>query len=183
MKRALLAENGPEGNGSCTKARIMLCQRCKKQQATVHVTEIINNEKRERHLCEDCAREEGVAIKAQINLQDVLSGMLQAHEAAGEEASLSCPDCGMTYGEFRNQGRLGCPNDYEAFAEPLQEVLQKVHGATEHVGKIPRRAGSDQRAQRELMQLRRRLQQAVEREQYEEAARLRDLIQEKETGG
>jgi len=183
MKWELPSENRPEENGSYAKANTMLCQRCKKQQATVHVTEIISNEKRERHLCEDCAREEGVAIKAQINLQDVLSGMLQAHEAAGEEAGLSCPDCGMTYGEFRSQGRLGCPNDYEAFAKPLQDVLEKVHGATEHVGKMPLRAGADQQAQRELMQLRRQLQEAVEREQYEEAARLRDLIQEKETAG
>ncbi len=161
----------------------MLCQRCKKQPATVHLTEIVNNEKRERHLCEDCAREEGVAIKTQINLQDVLSGMLEAHQAAGEDAGLTCPDCGMTYGEFRNQGRLGCPNDYEAFADPLREVLEKVHGATEHTGKMPHRAGGDPRAQRELMQLRRSLQEAVQREAYEEAARLRDLIQEKESGG
>jgi len=161
----------------------MLCQRCKKQQATVHLTEIINNEKRERHLCEDCAREEGVVLKAQINLQDVLSGMLEAHQAAGEEAGLTCPDCGMTYGEFRSQGRLGCPHDYEIFAEPLQEVLEKVHGAAEHLGKMPARSGADQQAQRELMHLRRDLQDAVQREAYEEAARLRDLIQEKESGG
>ena len=161
----------------------MLCQRCKKQQATVHLTEIVSNEKHERHLCEDCAREEGVALKAQINLQDVLSGMLEAHQAAGEEAGLTCPDCGMTYGEFRSQGRLGCPHDYEIFAEPLQEVLEKVHGATEHLGKMPKRSGADERAQRELMQMRRDLQDAVEREDYEEAARLRDSIQEKETTG
>lgn len=161
----------------------MLCQRCNKQQATIHLTEILNNEKRERHLCEDCAREEGVAIKAQINLQDVLSGMLDAHESAGRDANLRCPDCGITYAEFRNQGRLGCPHDYDVFAEPLHEVLEKVHGATEHTGKLPLRAGCDTRGQRELMQLRRRLQDAVEAERYEEAARLRDLIHEKEAAG
>ena len=161
----------------------MLCQRCQKQQATIHLTEILNNEKRERHLCEDCAREEGVAIKAQINLQDILSGMLEAHESTGRDANLCCPDCGITYAEFRSQGRLGCPHDYEVFAEPLAEVLQKVHGATEHVGKLPQRAGSDSRGQRELMQLRRQLQNAVDAEHYEEAARIRDLIHEKETAG
>ncbi|HUU11163.1 MAG TPA: UvrB/UvrC motif-containing protein [Phycisphaerae bacterium] len=161
----------------------MLCQRCKKQQATIHLTEILHNEKRERHLCEDCAREEGVAVKAQINLQDILSGMLEAHQTAGKEANLTCPDCGITYAEFRNQGRLGCPHDYEVFAEPLREVLQKVHGATEHLGKVPQRAGADTQAQRELLHLRRQLQEAVESEKYEEAARLRDLIQEKEAAG
>ena len=161
----------------------MLCQRCKKQAATIHLTEILQNEKRERHLCEDCAREEGVAVKAQLNLQDILSGMLEAHQTAGKEANLTCPDCGLTYAEFRNLGRLGCPNDYEAFAEPLKEVLEKVHGGTEHLGKVPRRAGAGAHAQRELLQLRRRLQEAIESEQYEEAARLRDLIRNKETAG
>lgn len=161
----------------------MLCQRCKKQQATIHLTEIHQNEKRERHLCEDCAKEEGVAIKAQINLQDVLSGMLEAHQSVSRNANLACPDCGLTYAEFRNQGRLGCPNDYEVFAQPLKEVLEKVHGATEHAGKVPRRAGSDTQAQRMLMQLRRQLQEAVEAERYEDAARLRDLIRQKESTG
>ena len=161
----------------------MLCQRCKKQPATVHLTEILHNEKRERHLCEDCAKEEGVAMKTQMNLQDILSGMLEAHQAAGREANLTCPDCGLTYAEFRQQGRLGCPHDYEVFAEPLKEVLQKVHGATEHTGKMPQRAGADLTAQRQLMQLRRDLQAAVEGEKYEEAARLRDLIKGKESAG
>ena len=158
----------------------MICQRCKKQQATIHLTEILQNEKRERHLCEDCAKEEGVAIKVQGNLQEVLSGMLEAHQAAGIEATLTCPDCGITYAEFRSQGRLGCPHDYEVFAEPLGEVLEKVHGATEHVGKLPRRAGVAMTAQRQLMQLRRELREAIENERYEEAARLRDLIKEKD---
>ena len=158
----------------------MICQRCKKQQATIHLTEILQNEKRERHLCEDCAKEEGVAIKVQGNLQEVLSGMLEAHQAAGQEATLTCPDCGITYAEFRSQGRLGCPHDYEVFAEPLGEVLEKVHGAVEHVGKLPRRAGVAMTAQRQLMQLRRELREAIENERYEEAARLRDLIKEKD---
>ena len=173
----------PWGSKAREQGNSVLCQRCKKQQATVHLTEILQNEKRERHLCEDCAREEGVAVKAQVNLQDILSGMLEAHQAAGKEANLTCPDCGITYAEFRNQGRLGCPHDYEVFAEPLKEVLEKVHGGTVHTGKLPERAGADTKAQRELMQLRRQLQEAVDNEKYEEAARLRDLIKTKETAG
>jgi len=168
---------------ACEKEHHVICQKCKKQPATIHLTEIINNEKIERHLCQDCAREEGIAIKAQISLQDILSGMLAAHDAAEHYAHLKCPDCGLTYAEFRSQGRLGCPHDYEAFAEPLAEILEKVHGATEHAGKVPARAGSDLQEQRELMKLRRQLQEAVENEQYEEAARLRDAIKEKEAAG
>ena len=161
----------------------MQCQRCNKQPATIHLTEIVQNEKHERHLCEECAREEGIAIKANINLQDILSGMVQAHETAGKEANLTCPDCGITYAEFRNQGRLGCPHDYEVFAEPLAEVLERVHGAAEHRGKWPNQVGADLANQRQMMQLRRQLQEAVEGEQYEEAARLRDLIKAKEAPG
>ncbi len=161
----------------------MLCQRCKKENATVHLTEIVHNEKHERHLCEACAREEGIAVKANVNLQEILSGMVQAHEEVGRAAQLTCPDCGITYAEFRNQGRLGCPHDYEVFAEPLHEVLERVHGATEHTGKWPARVGGDFSDQRQLMQLRRRLQEAVDGEHYEEAARIRDLIKAKETAG
>ena len=169
--------------GPRIKGTGVLCQRCKKQQATIHLTEILQTEKRERHLCEDCAREEGVAIKPQANLHDILAGMLEAHQEAGKEAAITCPDCGITYAEFRNGGRLGCPHDYEVFGDLLREVLEKVHGASQHVGKLPQRAGADSHAQRELMQLRRQLQEAVESEHYEEAARLRDLIKDKETAG
>ncbi len=161
----------------------MLCQKCKKQPATIHVTEIVKNEKIERHLCEECAREDGIAIQGPVNLQEVLTGMLQAHETARGEAKLACPDCGLTYAEFRQGGRLGCPHDYEVFAEPLDDVCRKVHGAAEHTGKMPRRVGAGLKAQRELMGLRRQLQKAVGAEQYEEAARLRDLIHEKEAPG
>ncbi len=161
----------------------MQCQRCNKQPATIHLTEILNNQKTERHLCEDCAKEEGIAVKAQINLQDVLAGMLAAHDTAERYANLKCPDCGLTYAEFRNQGRLGCPNDYEVFAQPLAEILEKMHGGTEHSGKVPGHAGAGTDQQRDRMRLRRQLAEAVEREQYEEAARLRDLLREKESEG
>jgi protein arginine kinase activator len=176
----MMAKVGAGPAAPAAKGSGMYCEKCKKQMATVHVTEIIKNQKTEKHLCEKCAKEEGVAMNAQISLQDVLQGMLQAHQAAAEDAKLACPDCGLTYAEFRNQGRLGCPHDYEAFREPLLEVLRRVHGSLEHVGKMPRRAGAGLQEQRELMHLRRRLQQAVDGEQYEEAARLRDLIKRKE---
>jgi protein arginine kinase activator len=162
----------------------MMCQRCGKEVATIHLTEISNNQKQERHLCEECAREEGIAIAAQtVNLKDVLSGFLQAHETASAEAGLACPLCGITYAEFRNQGRLGCPNDYDVFAEPLAEVFQKVHGGAEHTGKVPVRSGGAGEEHRELIQLRRRLQEAVDGEDYEQAAELRDQIREKEAAG
>jgi protein arginine kinase activator len=174
------ARGAPAANG-CGRGFSMLCERCSKNVATVHLTEIVKNQKTEKHLCEQCAKEEGYTIKTHVSLQDLLTAFISAHSDATELAEVSCPDCGMGYVDFRNEGRLGCPNDYEVFREALDPLLEKVHGHLEHMGKLPSRAGESQRKQRDLMTLRRRLHKAVEREDYEEAAKLRDLIKEKET--
>lgn len=158
----------------------MQCERCQKNVATVHLTEIVKGQKTEKHLCEECSKEEGYTIKSHVSLQDLLTAFISAHNDATDLADVSCPDCGMTYLDFRNEGRLGCPNDYEVFREALDPLLEKVHGTTEHSGKLPSRAGESQKLQRDLMDLRRRLRLAVEREAYEEAAQLRDEIKDKE---
>ena len=158
----------------------MICERCKKNVATVHLTEIVKNEKIEKHLCEQCSKEEGYTIKTHVSLQDLLTAFIGAHGSASEMADTVCPDCGLTYIDFRNEGRLGCPNDYEVFREALDPLLEKVHGRAEYAGKLPSRAGESQKRQRDMMTMRRQLREAVEREDYEEAARLRDLIKEKE---
>src|SRR5262249_17523073 len=88
----------------------------------------------------------------------------------------SCPHCGLRFAEFRNNGRLGCPNDYEVFREELMPLFENIHGETEHKGKMPRRQPRSGPARTELVQLRKQLQQAVTREDYEEAARIRDKI-------
>jgi len=159
----------------------MICERCKKNVATVHLTEIVKNQKIEKHLCEQCAKDEGYTIKTHVSLQDLLTAFISAHSDVAELADTACPDCNISYAEFRSEGRLGCPNDYEVFREALDPLLEKVHGTVEHTGKLPMRAGESQKKQRDLMTLRRQLRQAVEHEDYEEAARLRDLIKEKET--
>lgn len=158
----------------------MQCERCHKNIASVHLTEIIKGEKIEKHLCEQCAKEEGYTIKTHVSLQDLLTAFISAHGEASDMAETTCPDCGMSYVDFRNEGRLGCPNDYEIFREALDPLMEKVHGTVEHTGKVPSRAGESQRKQRDLMTMRRAMRAAVEREDYEEAARLRDLIKEKE---
>jgi protein arginine kinase activator len=154
----------------------MQCERCHKNIATVHLTEIVKSQKSEKHLCENCAKEEGYTIKTHVSLQDLLTAFISAHGEAEEMAGTTCPDCGMTYVDFRNEGRLGCPNDYEVFHEALDPLLEKVHGRVEHLGKLPSRAGQSQHKQHELMSLRRKLRTAVDQENYEEAAKLRDQI-------
>ncbi|MFM8272058.1 MAG: UvrB/UvrC motif-containing protein, partial [Gemmata sp.] len=106
-----------------------------------------------------------------------------AEEPAAEPLTgPTCDACGLSYLEFRNHGRFGCSHDYEAFKAELLPLLASIHGDVRHVGKVPRRLPRSERAQGELAALRRRLQQLVAEENYEEAARVRDRIKELENG-
>ena len=155
----------------------MQCQICNKP-ATVHLTEIVNGEKIERHLCEQCAQNEGITIKTHVPLDELLNNIVSAQEQADELADLCCPQCNLSWAEFRKAGQLGCPNDYLAFERPLRSLIERAHeGAHIHVGRIPRHANSTTSSQVKLRRLRQDLQKAVEQEDYENAARLRDEIQ------
>ncbi len=148
------------------------------------MTEIVGGDKIEKHLCQQCAEEEGITIKSNIPISQLLEDfILQTSEEVDDESGpdLTCEVCGMTFDEFREKGLLGCPNDYEAFSTMLVPILTRAHdGATQHMGKIPSRAGSDERKQNEILQLRARLKQAISDEQYEQAAALRDEIKRAE---
>lgn len=158
----------------------MTCQHCQ-DEATVHLTETIGGERRELHLCLACARAAGVALPETppvLALDAVVQNLIVTHvgELVGELARLTCPDCGLKFMEFRARGRLGCPNDYRVFARGLLPLLGHAHGATRHVGKVARwRSDASDR-----LRLRTRLRDAIAREDYEEAARLRDLLRLKD---
>lgn len=158
----------------------MVCQRCKKQEATVHLTEISpqTGEKMEKHLCDSCAQEEGVTIKSTPPpLNELLNSFVMASSGIQELAELKCDHCGMSFLEFRNQGLLGCPQDYDVFGKGLAILIERAHeGGTHHVGKRPNQSDETADRQRNLSRLRRELDAAVEREDYEVAARLRDEI-------
>jgi protein arginine kinase activator len=152
------------------------CQRCQ-NPATLHITEILSDSKFEEiHLCEQCAPKFFQEAQAKA-----LPGKALTKEHIGEaEEGLfgqqECPNCGMKFVDFRNSGRLGCPHDYQAFREDLLPLLENIHGETRHVDKTPRRYPETKKTEQELTQLRGRLKQAVTREDYEEAVRLRDRI-------
>lgn len=162
----------------------MKCERCD-NQATVHLIEIKGGQKVEKHLCEQHAVEEGVAVKVNhAPLNELLEKFVLKHAsgAAVSEAELSCEHCGLTYEEFRKTGLLGCPECYEVFAGVLAPLLERAHeGASRHIGKAPSREGVDGLRQQRLMQLRRELDEAVASEQYERAAWLRDKLTQAET--
>ena len=160
----------------------MNCQKCNKP-ATVHLTEIAkNNQKHEKHLCEQCAAEEGVKVTHHMPINELLTNFVMAHAGgSGELASLKCDECGITFSEFRQNGLLGCPSDYELFEKQLVPLLERAHGGnSHHVGKVPSRAGASQQAQIQLLRLRKELKVAVENENYEQAAQIRDQINKME---
>jgi protein arginine kinase activator len=156
----------------------MLCENCNEKPATFHVVEILDGEKREVHLCEECAHEKKVALPPSLSLNEILSSLMEAHaeKEVPELAHVACPSCGMTYGEFKRVGRLGCPKDYAVFKKGLMPFLERLHGSTSHRGKVPSEVTRDSAHAAELLRLRRELTEAVERERYEDAARLRDHI-------
>lgn len=157
------------------------CDLCE-NEATVHEVVVRNGEKTERHLCEEHAQEMGVIQggHGHTGVAGVVQSMVLTKSGAAKERSAgekSCPSCGMTFAEFRKEGLLGCPACYEAFEQRLGSLLERAHeGGSHHCGKIPKRAGSSLERQQHLTTLRQSLQRAIEHEQYEDAARLRDEI-------
>jgi protein arginine kinase activator len=162
----------------------MKCQNCE-SKATVHLTDIVDGVKTEVHLCPDCAEQQQVMQKQAFNLPAILQTLIGQHlgQLTDELARLTCPACGIKYMEFRAEGRLGCPHDYEVFRTGLQPLLHRIHRSDRHVGKAPRRAPMNAERQVDLIKLRRRLHAAVKAEAFEEAARLRDLLKKKEAAG
>ena len=152
---------------------------CGQNVATIHVTEIINGEKKELHLCEDCAKKKKLPFPTthSIDLSEVLSGIIEAAGEAGNDElnKAVCPECGITFAEFRTSGRFGCPNDYETFRAGVDPLLERIHGTTEHRGRKAAVAAVRRHGER-LTELRAELKKAVADEAYERAARLRDQI-------
>ena len=172
----------------------MLCQQCKERDATVHYTKIVNNDKQEYHLCEQCARERGdfmvKDLSGGFSFHNLLSGLLGFEGGAG--AGLGggmtakqqqpaqphrCGTCGLTYQQFGQYGRFGCADCYTSFQGRLEPLIRRIHGgATTHTGKVPQRTGGLIKQRKELERMRQELQQKIQLEQFEEAAVLRDRI-------
>jgi protein arginine kinase activator len=164
---------------------MMICERCGQRPATVHLTEIVNGEKNESHLCEVCAGEMhqhgyGFAVPP-IQLHHFLASLLNHSAAEGKKQQVSssgrvCEKCGATEEQIANQGLLGCGDCYPFFADRVQPLLKKIHGSIGHTGKVPERTGGRARLTKEIGVLKNNLREAVEREDFEKAAQLRDRI-------
>ena len=154
----------------------MLCCICKEKEATVHLTQIAGDKMQKVDLCEECAKHKGVNDPAGFSLADLLLGLGASEElaqAAGG-ADLKCPKCGFTQADFKKTGRLGCAECYATFAEGLEGLLKTMHKGTRHIGKVPQSRNLAER----LKGLRKDLDKAVEEEDFERAAQLRDEIKQ-----
>src|SRR3990172_2778203 len=159
----------------------MKCQKCDKP-ATFHITDMIDGKPNELHLCEECAhRFLAPSGEDAESVMPAMAGLLAQHLAVGETAEelarldkRSCPVCGITFLEFRKQGRLGCPHDYVCFANEFEPLLMNIHAEIRHVGKVPKRCASGAEQQTQLIRLRREMKEAVVRDDYERASQLRD---------
>lgn len=156
----------------------IMCQ-CGKNRATIHVTELTNGEKKEIHLCEDCAKKQKMffsAIESVHDLKEIFSDLMGASaEGADQLEGVRCPECGTTFEEFQSSSRFGCPNDYEVFRKGVDPLLERIHGTTEHRGKTAANPPAKRRTSH-LTELRAELRKAVTEEAYERAARIRDQI-------
>lgn len=165
----------PRGYHSRMKRK---CDHCE-NEATVHEVMIRSGQKVEKHLCESCAREEGIAAQSQAPIADLITKFVIS-QAVGEKAQSKtgvCPSCGMSFNDFRQHGLLGCPECYTAFEKSLGPMIERAHeGATHHIGKSPKRAGGCADRQQRIVLLRKQLNEAIIAEQYERAASLRDQL-------
>jgi protein arginine kinase activator len=156
----------------------MLCERCKKNDASYHMTKIVQNKKVEIHLCEQCAREMG-ETSSPLSFQNIISELMgyisQPYEME-KHYEPRCGNCGTYFSEFKKGGLLGCSECYRSFSEELNPVLRKVQGSIKHVGKVPKSRGKTQSDKGEINGLQIMLQRAIENEEYEEAAKIRDEI-------
>ncbi|HEX6106403.1 MAG TPA: UvrB/UvrC motif-containing protein [Gemmatimonadales bacterium] len=160
----------------------MSCDQCHEREAVIHLTQIVNEQVTTLHLCERCAADKGVESPGAVTKTPLGSFLAAMGKGYPEEAPVArgadtCPRCGASFQDFRESGRLGCPECYGAFESPLRDLLRRLHGSTHHMGE--RYVESGQPAEEEqprVADLREQLRLAVETENFELAAELRDRL-------
>jgi protein arginine kinase activator len=160
----------------------MQCSICKEKPATVHLTQIVGDKMQKLDLCEDCAKAKGINDPTSFSLADadVLFGLgaSQEIEQSGGGLERKCPRCGFSQADFKKSGRLGCPECYQTFAEGLEGLLKTMHKGTRHAGKVPEALRASREQSDHLKLLQKKLAKAIEEENFEQAAQLRDEIKQ-----
>jgi len=169
----------------------MTCDICGKKKATVHLTEIVDEQMSEMHLCEECARQKSSQMEQQFGLADLLAGLSDTSKTTAtkesEKSILKCSRCELPYEDFRKFGRLGCGECYVSFKEHLTGLLRKIHGSNKYLGKSPAVFEENQKVDsskgiiallpsEDMADLKQQLQSAIAAEDFEKAAQIRDKI-------
>ncbi len=154
------------------------CGNCQKP-ATIHLTQIINNQIKKLDFCEDCPYQKGVTDPEGFSLAELLA---HGGPAVPLDSKLACPACGLTSQEFKKTGRLGCAECYDTFRDIIEPMLEGMHKGDTHLGKAPRGMLERVSYRREVERIRRDLAEAVSDERFEDAARFRDALKQLETG-
>lgn len=166
----------------------MKCQKCKVKEANTHIKKVVNGEYTELMLCNECAHAMGYDNVFDFEMPDMFGGLLQSFFTGALPArsgASRCPECGSTYGDITNTGKVGCAHCYEAFYSELLPSIKRIHGNTTHCGKVSLGAdNTDQKPEKsiedEIKALKVELKKAIEEQNFELAATLRDKIKEKE---
>ena len=171
----------------------MLCEKCKKKEATIHLIKLVGGEKSEVWLCEECAKDmsEMPIIPnldgKEVSLQHILGGFFEALNRNKEKkVEVVCKKCGLTYSQFKKSGQLGCNECYDSFTESLKPLIKRMQGDLEHIGKIPKKTGNKFIELKRINRLKQELQRCIECEDYEKAAVIRDeikMLTEEKKGG
>jgi protein arginine kinase activator len=156
----------------------MVCDICKKNVATVHLTQMVEGKTKKVDLCEACSKEKGVDDPTGFSLADLLLGLGAAQEIehASGGGEIKCPHCGFTQADFKKAGRLGCSECYKVFADALEGLLKSMHKGTRHLGKVPQVFRQSQDLADKLKSLQKKLEKAIANEDFENAATLRDEV-------
>jgi len=160
----------------------VVCNVCGKNEATIHLTEILNNQMIEIHLCENCSVQKGSDFKSHFNVNQLLAnlGEFGGGMKAAQAVRLICKGCSMTYEEFAKSGRLGCPDCYVSFEKQLLPLLKRIQRQPQHTGKIPKKTSDKIKKAFTIRELHEKLQKNIQAEAYEEAAQIRDQIRQVE---
>jgi len=166
----------------------MKCQKCNHREANTHIKKVVNGEYTEYMLCSECAHAMGYDNVFDLEMPDMFGGLLQSFFGGALPArsgASRCPVCGSTYGDITNTGKVGCANCYDAFYEELLPSIKRIHGNTQHSGKVPQsieytEVKKDEECENELERLKHELKKAIDEQNFELAAELRDKIKAKE---
>jgi protein arginine kinase activator len=161
----------------------VLCEECKKNPATVHLTQVCNGQKIENHFCEECASQKNGFIfdpSHKFSVSNLLGSMFGSNYGMQDVSSISqsskCPNCGTRFIDIKQLGKLGCSECYQVYVQGLDSSLRRIHGNSQHSGKIPIRGGEKVLIKKQIELLKSKLQEAIKEEKYEEAAEIRDSV-------